>query len=243
MALTGSSNLFYLSEVPPPPGGQTNYWPLRTDLVDVIGSLQEDMFEIFPQGIDYNEFITTDPTYGDVYYFGDRGGNPDFRKGYTRITSNALNMTSGQFNTLAWSIKLQFKVINNTEDGGIYNQYSTIFNPVFTMDLDNQEAKLGNINSGVGSMTDFAFSWSQGEWITVVITSAANNTDAKLYLGKDSTGTLSLLGSATLTARIDQLSRGNFGDGFQGYAKDCRWWRGTELTAAQAQQAMSADLS
>ena len=242
MALTGNSNLFYLSEVPPPPGGQTNYWPLRTDLIDTTGSPQQDMFVVNSvPGTDYNEFITTDPTYGDVYYFADRDGSPDFRKGYSRITSNALNMTVTQFNTLAWSIKLQFKVINNPEG---FNQYSTIFNPVFTMDLTNQEAKLGNIDTqGVGGMTDFAFSWSQGEWITAVITSAANNTDAKLYLGKDSTGTLSLLGSATLTARINTLSKSNFDYGLQGYAKDCRWWRGTELTAAQAQQAMSADLS
>ncbi len=237
MALTGNSNLFYLSEVPPPPGGQTQYWPLRTDYLNLIGS--DPMVKSLSNNV--NTFTTSDSVYGNVCDFALRLGT---LQGFNMLSSASFGLTNTQKGN-AWSLKVQFRPQENSSVPEA-NEYTGVINALFQLDYLNQQAQVGPLFLGVSNLNSYSYSWEFDEWYTAVFTSPTGSINFSLYLGKDAEGTINYIGDYNLgnnAYSLQTLARSNTQLGFQGYMKDLRFYLGTELTGAQAQQAMSADLS
>jgi len=225
------------SPPPDPPGGQTQYWPLRTDYLNSIGS--DPMVKVGSNNV--NTFTTSDSVYGDVCDFALRFGTT---QGFNMLSSASFGLTNTQKGN-AWSLKVQFRPQESSSDPEA-NEYTGVITNLFQLDYVNQQAEVGPLFLGESNLNAYSYSWEFDEWYTAVFTSATGSIDFSLYLGKDAEGTINYIGDYNLgnnAYSLQTLARSDTRAGFQGYMKDCRFWLGTELTAAQAQQSMSADLT
>ena len=227
MALTGNSNLFYLSEVPPIPASQVHYYPWVSDYNDYEGTQNATApsnpggFQTDPAGL-YAE---------DVVQIAFTGNN-------ARI-SDIGQVDSAPGNLNAFSYKYQCYI--QEEGAQRYYEVMDAFFDAFNTVYDKQ----GNDYFGV-VLNPFGITSLLDKWHTVIVTydPLLNGGEWNAYIGVDGVdANLQNIwtSSPSLNASSVYFHGGvYFGNNFSGYFRRTRVFTGV-LTASEMQNVYDAD--
>ena len=225
MALTGNSNLFYLSEVPPIPASQVHYYPWVSDYNDYEGTYNAAApanpggFQTDPAGL-YAENVVQIAHTGDNARISDIG----------RVDS-----TIGDPKSFSWKIQCYIKEEAPTQR--YYPPTDQFFNSPSSV-YDRQDNNYWGVD-----LTPFGITSLLNKWHTLIVTYDHVTDEEKIYIAVDGVdSSLQLINTINTGQRASVYYHGGdfFGRFFSGYFRRTRVFTGV-LTASEMQAIYDAD--